>query len=171
MLVFCYGSNMFLPRLRRRAPSARVVAVGELRGHVLAFHKRGMDDSGKCNAWRTSDPGDTVRGALVRVSAPDLARLDRAEGLGRGYDRDRALVTTPSGQIDAAVYVASPVYIDDRLRPFDWYHELVLRGAVQHGLADDYIARIRRVSAIEDPDPRRQALNREILSESPGSLP
>ena len=49
----------------------------------------------------------------------------------------------------------------DGLRPLDWYHEHVLRGALAAGLPGDYVERLRAVPTRVDPDASRQ--RRELL--------
>ena len=50
LLYFAYGSNLHPERLRERVPSAESLGVARLEAHVLRFHKRGRDGSGKCDA-------------------------------------------------------------------------------------------------------------------------
>jgi hypothetical protein len=64
-------------------------------------------------------------------------------------------------------YIAAPDYIDDRLKPYGWYKQFVLAGALEHGLPSDYIAeRIESVEATDDPDKKRDKKQRETLTGS-----
>jgi len=45
--------------------------------------------------------------------------------------------------------------IDPCLRPFHWYLEHVIRGAIEHRLRDEYIAAIRAIASVGDPVPGR----------------
>ena len=45
--------------------------------------------------------------------------------------------------------------IDPALRPYHWYREHVLRGALEHDLPKAYIAAIRAVESIGDPESGR----------------
>ncbi|MFZ0430707.1 MAG: gamma-glutamylcyclotransferase [Acidobacteriota bacterium] len=90
--------------------------------------------------------------------------LDRAEGLGRGYDSRDLRLATDQGTRDAFAYVANPAWIDDSLRPYHWYKEYVLRGAREFGLPGRYIDEyIESVPSVEDPDARRARENRRLL--------
>ena len=51
--TFAYGSNMLTARLRERVSSAAAVGIGRLPGHVLKWHKRSRDGSGKCDIEST----------------------------------------------------------------------------------------------------------------------
>jgi len=57
---------------------------------------------------------------------------------------------------------------DDHLKPYGWYRDLVIEGAREHELPQDYIAgRIDAVEAIEDPDLARDAKERVVLNRKP----
>ena len=161
MKYFAYGSNMSLARLRERTPSARRVATCSLDGHALRFHKSGRDGSGKCDARATGNPADVVIGALFDICPSQKPALDRAEGLGVGYDQKVVLVTDEhGGQVEAVTYCA--IAIDELLRPYSWYKHHVLVGARESSLPDTYIARIEQVESLEDPDRERDARERAI---------
>src|SRR5215472_14345628 len=98
ILYFAYGSNMDTTRLRYRAPSCRFHFVARLQNFQLRFHKRSNDGSGKCNAFYTGTPSDTVFGAVYEISLEEKPTLDRAEGLGRGYNEQRSSVHSPDGK-------------------------------------------------------------------------
>ncbi len=150
---FAYGSNLSTPRLRARVPSARLLSVGYLPGHRLAFHKAGIDGSAKCDVVRTHTPSDRVYGAVFRLDAAELPRLDEAEGP-RYERRDEALFTIGGEPLTAFTYKA--LHIDSALQPYTWYKEHVLRGALEQGLPADYIAAaIEMIPAIADPSADR----------------
>jgi hypothetical protein len=62
------------------------------------------------------------------------------------------------------IYLATPDYIDDRLKPYGWYKDVVLAGSREHGLPSEYIAEyIQLVEAIEDPNKARDKKQRATL--------
>ena len=66
------------------------------------------------------------------------------------------------------IYLATPDYIDDSLKPYGWYKDFVLAGARQHGLPPEYIAKyIQSVEATEDPNKTRDKKQRATVG-SPG---
>jgi len=157
MHCFAYGSNMSLARLRARVPSARFVAVAELEAHRLLFHKVSLRDrSAKCDAAFTGDPEDRVLGMVFSVAEAEKPTLDRAEGLGSGYEEKVVEVVTTDGKpLSVRLYYAT--HTDPALRPYRWYREHVLIGARENNLPEDYIARIEAVEADEDPNRKRTA--------------
>lgn len=157
MFYFSYGSNMSTPRLVRRVPSARAVAVASLQEHELRFHKISIKDgSAKCDIVPTGDQSDVVHGVVFQIEAAEKAELDRQEGLGYGYEEKHVRVLTRDGGIlEAATYYATRTRPD--LKPYGWYKEHVLRGAREHGLPVAYVHAIERVDAVLDPDSARHA--------------
>jgi hypothetical protein len=161
-LYFAYGSNMSVERLRAadRAPSAEWLGCARAAGHRLAFDKVGRDGSGKADCEHTDAPQDVVHGALFRIAQADRAALDRAEGLGNGYDAFEIGVATGSGLVVALTYRATRK--DASLKPFGWYLQHVLTGARQSGLAEGYIAAIEGIATVQDHDLEREARERAI---------
>jgi gamma-glutamylcyclotransferase len=167
ILYFAYGSNMAAERLSARIGSVSRVCVGALAAHRLAFHKPSLrDGSGKCDAARTDDPVDRVLGVVYALPEDVLAVLDRFEGCGMGYERRRARVRSLAGDpLETEIYVATRT--DPSLRPFDWYKEHVLRGALAAGLPAEYVAEIEAVATLRDPDEQRR--RRELAIYDPSA--
>ena len=163
-VYFAYGSNMCVARLRARTPSADCVATAQLPAHVLRWHKRSDDGSGKADALYTGHDRDVVWGVLFQIADNEKSDLDRAEGLGRGYDEVEVTVRQAgAGDRQAITYVADATYVDESLSPYSWYKQLVVRGAVQHGLPPDYLAAIQAVAAQVDPDGGRTARSSALV--------
>ncbi len=165
VIYFAYGSNMLTPRLRHRAPSSVLLSTASLPQHRLHFHKRSKDGSGKCNAFRTGDASDAVYGALFEIPKEEKRKLDRTEGLGSGYHEQSVQVVLPNGkQMIAKTYFADAAYVDENLRPYFWYKELVAKGAEEHHLPQDYIdLYINIVLGAADPDAARDCARRAEL--------
>lgn len=160
MNYLAYGSNLHPARLRARTPSARLLSIAALPGWRLAFHKRSRDGSSKCNIVHSGRPTDMVYGALYRLTRNEKFLLDRYEGLGSGYHEMK--LSLP-GHGDVFFYSADQAYIDESLKPYDWYKRLVLLGAAYHDFPASYIIGIEAVTAVADPDRARQRENLGIL--------
>lgn len=100
---------------------------------------------------------DVVYGVVFEVPDDQLEDLDRAEGVGRGYHRDSNIpVRLACGtEMPMLAYIADSNAIDDTLTPYGWYQRLVIAGAEQHRLPEEYIADLRAVPSSEDPNPNR----------------
>jgi cation transport regulator ChaC len=133
-----------------------------LPGYKLCFHKRSSDESSKCNAFQTGSDSDVIWGVVFNIPPSEKQTLDRAEGLGKGYNEKIVDVITPSGDhVTAITYYADKTAIAEGLSPYSWYKELVLNGAMEHGLPPEYIASlIEAVTTIKDPDVSRDKRNR-----------
>ncbi len=134
-LYFAYGSNMKTARLRGRVPSARALGIARLEERRLLVKKRGADGTAKANI--VPSRGGVVWGVLFEIATRDWSRLDRHE---RGYVRTRVLVRSPTGYACEAITYVSDRPID--AVPFDWYRTLLIEGAREHGLPDDYVAHL-----------------------------
>jgi gamma-glutamylcyclotransferase len=167
---FAYGSNLHPVRLRERVSAAVLLGAAALPGHVLRFHKRGRDGSGKCDAAWTGGGGDRVLGALYRLGPTDVAVLDAIEGAGRGYRVQEVRVETGAGTLAAFAYLADPAAIDPAAVPWDWYKALVLAGARHHGFGASYVAAIEAVPSRPDRDSRRAHAHAELLARLAGGI-
>jgi gamma-glutamylcyclotransferase (GGCT)/AIG2-like uncharacterized protein YtfP len=163
-LYFAYGSNMSAARLRAadRTPSAQLIGAAHVSGYRLVFDKVGRDGSAKADCERTDAPTDLVHGALFRIDHRDRPALDRAEGLGNGYDASGISVHTDSGAVSALTYLATRK--DATLKPLTWYMHHVLQGARQCGLPDAYVAAIEGVAAVRDLDLGRETRELSIYA-------
>lgn len=154
---FAYGSNMCHDRLRERVPTTRYEFVARLPEHALRFHKRSADGSGKADAYFTGDPEDEVWGTVAHVPDEDRSGLDRAEGVGYGYQIEEVVVYGPDGVPQTVfTYVAQASHIKPDLKPYDWYLALVVDGARARALPEDYVESIASVDAVVDPEPFRK---------------
>jgi hypothetical protein len=158
-----YGSNLHPLRLAARVPSARVLGVVELPGHILGFHKRSHDDSGKCLLYPSQDAHALAWGVLYEFDADEKPLLDHAEGRGNGY-LDRYIELRFNGTMQTAlVYEAQASHIDTALLPYHWYKRLVIAGARHHGFPPDYIAAIEAVASKDDKHHERARENAALL--------
>jgi hypothetical protein len=161
MKYFAYGSNLSIERLRGRVPSAKKLSTGCLRGHSLRFHKESIDGSGKCDAYQTNDDSDEIWGVVFNISDDEKELLDRAEGLGHGYELKTVSISCQTQEIEAVTYYATR--INPGLKPYNWYKNFVVSGAKKNNLPNDYVELLERIEATDDPDAQRRAKNKAIL--------
>lgn len=143
-----YGSNMWLRRIELRLGPCETIGIASLRGYALRFHKRGSDGSGKCDAFHTGNPADTLYGVVYSLNQAQRDMLDEFEG--PGYASRDVSVRTQSGMLAAYAYVARAGHVDADLQPFSWYKAIVLAGAQAHGLPAHYIENLAAVRASPD---------------------
>jgi len=164
MNYFAYGSNMLHERLQKRVPSVKPLGVATLKGYSLKWHKRSNDESGKCDIIETGNSADIVYGVLYEIDPYEKPKLDRAEGLGRGYDDKVIEVSLDGKSCKAITYLTAQ--IDTRLKPYDWYKAYVVAGAKQNKLPAEYIKALEQADSKADTDSCRRSRNERILKES-----
>jgi hypothetical protein len=102
-----------------------------------------------------------VLGVLFEIDEADKIHLDKAEGLGFGYDEKQVtLLNDHNEKVQAILYIA--IQIDVHLLPYSWYKNHVLIGAIESSLPKEYIDRIKSVESLDDLDKNRDALQRAI---------
>ena len=170
MKYFAYGSNMLTRRLTdpSRAPSAFACGIAEAPGFVVRFHKVGVDGSGKCTLIATGNTAALAYGVLYDLADSDGGTLDRVEGVHTGgYIRcSIQLRCRDGGTTSAVTYIASDRHVDPACVPFDWYRDLVVAGALEHGLPAPYIDELAQIPAVPDPDSGRSVQARRLLEGS-----
>lgn len=162
LYYLAYGSNLHPRRLVERIPSASLIRMLMLRQHKVAFHKRGADASGKCNLLCTADTGDIAYAGLYRMDSGHKGELDRIEGA--GYRAASIDITAAGERYHCFTYIAEDAYIDDGLRPFDWYKALVVLGAEHLGLPSAYVRKLKEVPAVSDPNQQRRREHETLIA-------
>jgi ribosomal protein S18 acetylase RimI-like enzyme len=120
---FAYGSNLWLPQIRSRCPSAQVIGPATLADWALICDKPSADGSSKFNI--RPQPGGTVDGLVYDIEDAERESLDAAEP---GYTPVH--VELEVGWTLAYTYEGEP----HRGAAHDWYVATARAGAVAHGL-------------------------------------
>jgi len=107
----------------------------------------------------TGQDADAVHCALYDIDLPEQALLDRFEG--SGYRRD---VLRIGGFGEVFCYLALSDFIDEELRPYSWYRDLVFEGARYHGFPSPYLDRLCGMECLADPVVERHEKNLSVLS-------
>ena len=151
---FAFGSNLSSSRLLQRLPEVTVSGVATLSQHQLCWRKNDLGQSGKCDIDFTGDSEHQVYGVVYLMTREEQLELDRYESEGFGYERKEIGVLNLEGDaIVAFTYYALDIL--DGQKPYHWYKEHVLRGAVEHNFPEHYIESIRSTDSIDDFDPAR----------------
>jgi hypothetical protein len=151
---FAYGSNLapgtFVDRRGMRPLDAR---PARLDGHALCFDLPiGSGERAVANVRAV--PGAFVWGVAYRLTLDDAHRLDRTEGVDRGY-YERLAVTvlppTPAAPLAAFTY-RSRHGVEGR-KPSARYLGIILDGARHHALPSDGIAHLEQLELAGDGRP------------------
>jgi hypothetical protein len=159
-----YGSNMLRARLLRRVRSASDPRVVRVPGYAVRYRKLSVDGSAKCDLVHVGEPS-TAYGVVYDIEPEQQAILDCFEGVGGGYHLASVTVQVQGRLLDVLTYLADDTHLVAGLLPYDWYRDLVVAGARQHGLPDAYVGEQLDVPASPDPDATRSRREREALDE------
>jgi len=135
---FAYGSNLTWARMRERVPSSTLLGVACLERYTLTWDKPGADGSGKANIAPAA--GSVVWGVVYGLDPDEWLQLDAHEP---GYTRTRIEVVLASESLSCATYCAPGA--PDAQPPLTWYRDLVIGGARDHGLPEDYVRELARI--------------------------
>ena len=161
LYYFAYGSNLHPVRLTERVPSAQLVGVTRVTEYSLLFHKRSHDESSKCNLHYTGVDTDVVYGAIYTIGTMHKNTLDQFEG--SGYSDQTIQLHCQGQQYQCLTYIAHPSFIDNDLKPYHWYRDLVLAGARFLEFPEAYISELTNVTSVDDPDHHRKNKHVSLL--------
>lgn len=132
-LYIAYGSNLNLPQMAFRCPTAKVVGASEIKDYELLFR------GGRKSSVATVEPlkGSSVPVLLWKLMERDLQSLDRYEGFPSFY-RKEILEVELRGKTGPAM-----VYIMNDGHPFgspaDYYLNTILEGYQSAGFHTEFL--------------------------------
>jgi len=150
-------------RLLERVPSTNLLGVAELDKHRLAFHKKSQDGSSKCNLVHTGEESDGVYGAIYQMDSAHKQALDSFEGNGNGYHDSQLTVELHGKEHSCFTYFAQSSHIDDGLKPYHWYKDLVVLGAQHLQFPNAYVRSIELIESVEDSDEIRRIQHQRLI--------
>lgn len=138
-LYFAYGSNLLKERIHINNPSAKMISVGKVEGYRLDFNHFSKRWKGAA-ATIVEDPSSYVYGVLWELANEDMPHLDKQEGVHQNIYRvmDVEVETDKGNHVPARSYQVIRPLEDDR-RPSYVYLDVIIRGAKENGLPEDYI--------------------------------
>jgi gamma-glutamylcyclotransferase (GGCT)/AIG2-like uncharacterized protein YtfP len=136
-IYFAYGSNMNRGLMQRHCPDAREIGTAALSGYRFVITIDGY-------ASIVPHPGDMVHGVLWQLTPRDIAVLNAYESLDSGlYFKTTLAVRRNGRRASAMVYIARD---GAEGRPKPGYLDVVLAGAREWRLPEDYVRHIARWS-------------------------
>ena len=121
-LYIAYGSNLNLPQMAFRCPTAEIAGKSELKGYELLFR------GGRRGAVATVEPkdGGSVPVLLWKIREADEEALDRYEGYPHFYEKQMMEVELDGKPVSAMVYVMTPGH--EFGIPSDYYADVIREG-------------------------------------------
>ena len=145
MLYFAFASNMHQDQMKRWCPASRFLRAAVLDGFRFVYDGFSVTWDGAVGNIVKSD-NERVWGALYEITERDRLTMDAFEGYPRNYDHRDVDVKDREG----AVYRAMTYFRTGRPlgKPHPDYERIVIDGAKQCGLPDEYIDKALRVVRI-----------------------
>ncbi len=139
---FAYGSNMCTKEFYSVVGWDFItVTPAQLEGYAIDFTLWSDRRKGYV-ADIVESQGSHVWGVLYRVSAAQMNKLDKKEGVAKGYYKRHAVrVLTLNGLVDATAYIV--VNRENARKPSYEYMNLIIQGANEHCLPDEYVESLR----------------------------
>ena len=142
---FAFGSNLYSKRIRLKNPTATQITIGKLLNYKLGFKDLQETAWGGAPATIIEDTNSHVWGVVWRLSQFDLENLDAQEGAPHIYNRMAVNVKGIKG-IDYECYTYYLAnYIDGPGLPSLLYLKVILKGAKENKLPEDYISNLQSI--------------------------
>lgn len=152
---FAYGSNLLSNRIHVNNPTAVRIGIGKLENYRLDFITYVKYWKGTVGTI-VEAPGESVWGAIWKISMDDLPRLDRQEGVSSGmYTPLTVDVVLPDGtrktcrtykQTAELKELVELSNLPKERRPSWIYLKTIIKGAAESGLPKDYQDRLKNVA-------------------------
>jgi cation transport regulator ChaC len=146
-LYIAYGSNLNLPQMALRCPTAKPVGTAVIKDYELLF--RGWRRGGVA----TVEPreGSAVPVLVWDIKPKDEVALDHYEGYPNFYGKRMMEVELDGKPVSAMVYVMTPGH--DAGYPSDYYLNVIAEGyktaGFDLGVLDDAVERTEEIMAAE----------------------
>lgn len=145
MLYFAYASNMNQAQMKRWCPASRFLKAVLLRGFRFVYDGFSVTWDGAVGNMVASDT-ESVWGALYEITERDRLTLDAFEGYPRSYEHKEVEVRDRDGNVYRAMtYVRTGRALG---KPHPDYERIVIDGAKESGLPEDYVDKSLRVIRI-----------------------
>lgn len=149
-LYIAYGSNLNLPQMAFRCPTAKVVGTSEIKDYELLFR------GGRRSSVATVEPlkGSSVPVLLWKLKERDLQALDRYEGYPSFYRKEILDVELRGKTVSAMVYIMNDGHTFGS--PSDYYINTIMEGYQSAGfnteLLEQAVEKSIRLAQEQDPE-------------------
>jgi len=132
-LYIAYGSNLNLPQMSFRCPTAKVVGASEITDYELLFR------GGRKSSVATVEPlkGSSVPVLLWKLKERDLQALDRYEGYPSFYRKEILPVELKGKTVPAMVYIMNDGHPFGS--PSDYYLDTIMEGYQSAGFDTEFL--------------------------------
>jgi gamma-glutamylcyclotransferase (GGCT)/AIG2-like uncharacterized protein YtfP len=132
-------------QMTERCPDSRLVGSAKLQGYELTFPRKSKDRGCGVSSVERNDKKE-VWGVVYKLNDIDLAQLDKKEGYKpardhdqNSYNRIKVLVTLTDNDSSIECWTYIAVKQHEIFAPNSKYMEIVLSGARENNLPEQYI--------------------------------
>lgn len=132
-LYIAYGSNLNLPQMKHRCPTAKVVGASEIKDYELVFR------GGRRGAVATIEPleGSSVPVLLWKIKPQDEEALNRYEGYPNFYRQEMLELELCGKPVNAMVYIMNDAH--EYGAPSDYYLNTIAEGYDSAGFDTEFL--------------------------------
>lgn len=142
MLYFAYALNLSQAQMKRLCPASRFVKVATLDGYRFVYDGYSVPWDGAVGNIVKSEM-ERVWGVIFDITERDRLMLDAFEGYPRYYERLEVEVKDRDGRAERAMtYCRTGRAVG---KPHPDYEKIVLDGAKECGLPEEYVDKALRV--------------------------
>jgi len=158
---FGYGSNMSRAIFcERRGMRPLATRWGWLEGYRLAFDLP-IGPGERAVANIQPQAGERTYGVLYLLVAEELDRLDRSEGVDRGFYRRIPVEVVVGGEERVAAFTYQSSWTVAGRKPSARYLRLLVEGAREHGLPGEYVRFLESHELARDERQQEDAMTRK----------
>ncbi|XP_070579378.1 gamma-glutamylcyclotransferase-like [Ptychodera flava] len=143
---FGYASNLLEERIRVGCPTVKFCTIAKLKDYKFSFNNAPDFES----PWQGStanilpSPGDVTWGAVWEIGTQYIDALNREDAVDRGIYRNiEVQVETPEGEKISCRCLEMCSPLPEVGFPSPQYLSVIVDGAVQRGLPEDYIKMLK----------------------------
>jgi gamma-glutamylcyclotransferase (GGCT)/AIG2-like uncharacterized protein YtfP len=149
MLYFSYGSFLDSRTLKRHCPNAKFVSRAVLPNFEVQFNFHSKTYGGGVTGVEPA-PGKLARGVVYNVPLGEMEHLDTIEAVPEGlYYRQKVMVVNEEADfLEVDTYRTTDP--KGPFKPTVKYLQLMITGAMEHGLDPEYIRFLRNIETIDE---------------------
>lgn len=143
MIYFGYCTLLDVNGMHKYCPTAELMGIGRVQGYKMSFATYSAEGKGGCSLMEES--GHEVLGVLFEVTPEEMADLDKASGVDKGwYKQINVVATDEQGRSVAAVTYVIPEPLGP-YHPSPKYVQPILTGARAFRFPKPYIAELEQI--------------------------
>ena len=150
---FGYGSNMNPEHLsERKGVNILEYTPAVLKDYKMAFNKKAFALVEPAYSGIEYEKGAEIHGLAYKITKQDMELLERSEGIGSVYNKMEVPLLAYDGRTLIGNMLTNVTKPDGEYQPSKRYLKLLVNGAKEVGLSDEYIKRLESTPTYATPD-------------------